>query len=299
MRILVTGAGGFVGGRLCARLRDLGHEVVASAAHSGGGSGDLRDAGTARRLVEDARPEAVIHLAAISPVAVSYEQPAAVLETNFVGTVNLAEACARTPHPPTRFLLASSSEVYGASDRPRRETDRPRPLSPYALSKAASESYLEYLGAARGFPYTNMRLFNTYGRVGDARYVVERTISQMLAGEEVRLGSPTPTRDFLHVDDHVEAYLACLADERSVGQTLNFCTGRATSIRGLADRLAVMTGFRGEVQWNAAPPRPTDIEHMVGDPSKTRDLVGWRARVSLEEGLERTVKAWRSRSEVA
>jgi nucleoside-diphosphate-sugar epimerase len=146
------------------------------------------------------------------------------------------------------------------------------------------------------FPATVLRAFNTYGRRDSSDYLVERMIVQMLRGDVVRLGDPTPARDLLYIEDHVDAYLACLSSPQvSIGEIFNVCTGEKLTVRSLAEKLRDMTGFRGEIIWNTIPPRPLDIHIMYGDPSKAKSALGWEPRTKLEAGLSRTIEFWKEK----
>jgi nucleoside-diphosphate-sugar epimerase len=121
-------------------------------------------------------------------------------------------------------------------------------------------------------------------------------IVQMLRGDVVKLGDPTPERDLLYIDDHVDAYLTCFAKpEPSVGQVFNFCTGEKITVRDLAEKVRDMTGFRGQILWDTIPRRPLDIQVLYGDATKAKSVLGWEARVSLNEGLRRTIDFWRTK----
>lgn len=305
MRVLLTGATGFVGSHLLQPLLDAQHDVFSLERYVTGryvlGAPrpvktvfcDLRDPMTVRRVVREVQPEAVIHLASISAVAYSYDHPHEVLETNLTGTVNLAEACLREVPHFRQFLFASTSETYGNGPVPRAEDGPQNPNSPYSLSKLAAEKYLLYLRDACGFPCTVLRAFNTYGRKENTHCVVERTIVQMLGGEVVKLGDPEPVRDLLYIDDHVRAYLVCLGNEKALGEVFNFCTGRGVSVRELVELLRKMTGFRGQVVWDTIPRRLLDIQVLLGDAGKAARVLGWQPRTSLEGGLRLTVEHWR------
>jgi nucleoside-diphosphate-sugar epimerase len=145
---------------------------------------DLRDAFAVRKVVAEVQPEAVIHLASISPVAYSYDHPQEVFETNALGTITLAEACLREVRHFEHFLFAGTSEEYGNQDHfPITEKAELRPNSPYAVSKVAADKYLQYMRDAYDFPVTVLQPFNTYGRKDNTHFVVERTITQMLKGQ--------------------------------------------------------------------------------------------------------------------
>jgi len=307
-KILVTGGSGFICGHLIHYLLDAGYDVYSleryvTGRYVLGGNrtvktifGDLRDLFAIRKLVREIQPDAVCHLAAISAVAYSYDHPNEVLETNFLGTVNLAESCLREVPHLKHFLFAGTSEEYGNQDTfPIKETAELRPNSPYAVSKVAADKYLKYMHDAYGFPATVLRNFNTYGRRDDTHFIVERTISQMLKGKVVKLGDPDPVRDFLYVDDHVDSYLRCLGNEKAIGEAFNFCTERGVTIAQLVDLIKKLINFKGEVIWNTIPKRPLDIAKLVGDSAKAEKLLGWRPKHTLEKGLELTIDFWKKK----
>jgi nucleoside-diphosphate-sugar epimerase len=311
MRILITGASGFVGSELLVALAGAKHELfslgrqrperreLATETAVGQVFCDLRDPAAIRQVLRRIQPEIVIHLASVSPVAYSYDHPNEVVEANLMGTINLSEAChSEVPHL-RQFLFASTSETYGIGPIPKTEETPQNPGSPYAVSKLAAEKYLLYLRDAFAFPLTVLRPFNTYGRKDTAAFVVERIVWQMLHEDTVKLGDPEVVRDWLYIDDHVGAYLACLGNKRTCGQIFNFCTGRGVCVRELVDLLSQMTGFRGEVEWNSIPRRPLDNPTVVGDPSKAEQLLGWHPRFDLEKGLHMVVDFWRRKEAVA
>ncbi len=306
VRILVTGGSGFIGAELLPKLIELGHEVCSLERYVTGryvlGArtatvfGNLRDGFSIRKLVKDTQPEAVVHLAAISPVAYSYDHPQEVFKVNALGTINLAEACLREVSNFKHFIYAGTSEEYGNQDKfPITEEAELKPNSPYAVSKVAADKYLQYMRAAYDFPVTVLRPFNTYGRKDNTHFVVERTITQMLQGKAVKLGDPTPTRDFLYVNDHLDAYLTCIDNPNAMGGTFNFCTGREISIKELVELIAKLTGFAGEVQWGSIPARPLDIRKLVGSYEKAEKVLGWQPKHPLEDDVEKTIDFWRDK----
>ncbi|MFZ0819290.1 MAG: GDP-mannose 4,6-dehydratase [Candidatus Acidiferrales bacterium] len=307
MRILVTGTTGFIGSELVVRLAEEGHEVYSLERYVTGRYvlcrtrnvrsvfADLRDAFAVRQALRETQPEAVIHLASVSPVSYSYDHPNEVMDTNLTGTINLIEGCLREVPHFRHFLFASTSETYGNGPSPKIEETPQLPNSPYSVSKLAAEKYVLYMRDAYRLPVTILRPFNTYGRKGNTHFVVERMVVQMLSGTEVRLGSPNPVRDLLYVDDHVSAYLTCLCNEKAVGEVFNFSTGRGVTILELASILQKLTRSPREIAWDTIPRRPLDIEELIGDSSKAERLLGWRPRVTLEAGLARTVEFWHGR----
>ena len=309
MRILVTGATGFVGSRLLERLAEMGgHDLYSMQRYVtgryvlGADQGvkvvfcDLRDQFAVRGAIREVQPEAVFHLAAISPVSYSYDHPNEVIDANLSGTVNLAEACLREVPHFKHFLFASTSETFGNGPVPKREDTPQAPNSPYSVSKHAAEKYVLYMWDAYKFPVTVLRPFNTYGRRDNTHFLVERMLVQMLRGDTVKLGDPTPERDLLYIDDHVDAYLTCLANpQASVGQTFNFCTGEKLTVRAVAEKMRAITGFKGQILWDTIPRRPLDIQVLYGDSAKAKSVLGWDAKVSLDDGLRRTADFWRKK----
>lgn len=304
-KVLVTGGSGFIGSHLIPELVKLGYDVYSleryvTGRYVLGGRrvvktvfGDLRDDFHIRNVICRIQPDAVVHLASISPVSYSYDHPNEVLETNFLGTVNLAESCLREAPHFKHFLFAGTSEEYGdQKDMPLKENTELRPTSPYAVSKVAADKYLQYMRDAYNFPVTILRNFNTYGRKENTHFVVERIIVQMLKGKRVMLGDPKPVRDLLCVDDHVNSYVTCLGNDKAVGEVFNFCTGHGISIARLVECVKKLTNFKGEVVWNTIPERPLDPATLIGDYSKAKRLLGWKPHFTLEEGLKLTVKFW-------
>lgn len=310
-RVLVTGSTGFVGGRLVPKLVKRGYDVYSLERYVTGRYvlgqerdvktvfGDLKEYFMVRRMIREVQPEVVVHLAAISAVAYSYDHPHENIETNLLGTVNLAEACLREVPHFKQFLFASTSETYGNGPSPKTEETPQNPNSPYAVSKAACEKYLVYMRDAHGFPVTILRNFNTYGRRDNPHFVVERTITQMLQGKTVRLGDPSPIRDFEYVDDHVSSYLSCLDNPNSKGEVFNFCTGKGVSIKQMVDLISKLCDYKGEIIWGTIPSRPLDIKELVGDYSKAKRLLGWHPKFTCEKGLQLTIDFWKHKIEGA
>ncbi len=252
---------------------------------------NLNDHFAIHQLIKQIKPEVVFHIAALSPVAFSYSNPQEYLSTNFTATVNLAECCMREVDNFKQFISSSTSEVYGnQKEIPIKETAMLHPNSPYAVAKAATDKYLEYMWDAYKFPVTIMRPYNSYGRSRDAHFIVERIITQMLTQKEVRLGDPEPVRDLLFMDDHVNAYLSVLGKKQAVGETFNFCTGKGISILDLTEKIGKLLDYRGKIVWGTIPRRPLDIDVLIGDNSKAKSHLNWNYTVELEDGLKKTVE---------
>ncbi|MER7759061.1 GDP-mannose 4,6-dehydratase [Streptomyces sp. NPDC097619] len=308
--VLVTGAEGFIGSTLVdllvargARVRAFVHyKPYAEKGHlaryldpTGPGAGavemyagDVRDAGRVSDAVEGC--DTVFHLAALIGIPYSYASPGAYVQTNVVGTENIAEAARR--HGVRRLVHTSTSEVYGTARTVPIAEDHPlQPQSPYSASKIGADMTALSFHAAFGLPVTVVRPFNTYGPRQSARAVIPTILAQLHAGaEEVRLGSLTPTRDFTYVTDTAEGFLAVADCDRAVGETVNLGSGREISVGDLAAALIAASGRRARVVTDPDRLRPaaSEVERLLSDNSRVREWAGWQPRVPLVEGLRRT-----------
>jgi UDP-glucose 4-epimerase len=230
----------------------------------------------------------------MTAVAESFAHPYEFTETNFIGTINLAEANLDNQNL-RRFLFAGSSEEYGNQETfPIKETATLLPNTPYGISKVAADFYLQYLRLAYDFPACTVRPFNTMGRVENFNFVSEIIITQMLRNKEIIvLGDPSPVRDFLYLDDHVAGYLTIL-ESKKLPKTVNLCSGRGVSIKELVAIISGLIGWEGEVSWTRSYRRPTEIFKLVGDNSLAKSL-GWEPKFTLEEGLKLAIEKIREK----
>jgi GDP-4-dehydro-6-deoxy-D-mannose reductase len=294
MRVLVTGADGFVGTHLCRYLRAQGDEVLAyggpAATEASAVPIDIRHEAEVARMVAEARPEGVIHLAGWASVGSSYAQPTRCFEVNALGTAYVADAI-RKEAPKARLLLISSGEVYG--DVPGGgacpETAPLAPKSPYATSKLAAELVARQFLASYTMDVVIARAFNHVGPGQDERFVIPALARQLIevrdgkASPRIMVGNLTPIRDFSSVFDVVEAYRVLLASGVS-GETYNVCSGSAQSIHDIVLQLIEVAGVQVEIVVDPERARASDIARLVGDPRKINAL-GWRAHRAPLEGV--------------
>lgn len=305
-KVLVTGAEGFIGSALVDLLVEQGAEVRAFVhykpyAEKGNLarylvpdspvemiSGDVRDAGRVMDAV--AGCDTVFHLAALIGIPYSYDSPGAYVQTNVVGTENIAEACRR--HAVRRLVHTSTSEVYGTALTAPIAEDHPlQPQSPYSASKIGADMMALSHWHAFELPVTVVRPFNTYGPRQSARAVIPTILAQLHSGaRRLKLGSLTPTRDFTFVTDTAAGFLAMADCDRALGQVVNLGSGRETSIGALAQALIEASGSTAEVEVDPARLRPSgsEVERLLSDNSRAREWASWEPRVSLTEGLART-----------
>jgi nucleoside-diphosphate-sugar epimerase len=303
--VLITGISGFIGQALAKRFAGTYeiHGVYESAASTVKNVGDrkyvvnLTNHAAIEQVIREVQPHVVIHLAAKSEVALSFDNYVQVSEVNYVGTVNLAEA--NRKHNPNLelFCMASTMETYGhhrREDGPFTEDTPQYPMAPYAVAKLACEKYLGYMEYAYGFPSVILRQTNAYGRTDNAFFIVERIVTQMLTSEVCKLGDPEPYRNFLYIDDLVDIYALMVAEPSKVrGQT--FVTGpcNAITIRELAGIIREKLRWDGKIEWHTQPRRPGEIYYLESDAAKLKQYLGWEPRTSLSEGLDRTIEVWR------
>ena len=299
MNSLVTGGAGFIGSHLVDALLERGDQVTIiddlSTGHWENLAGALNrgvrlhpasvtDAAAVERIVGEARPDTIYHLAAQIDVRHAVADPARDATVNLVGTVTMLEAARR--HGASRVVLAATGgAIYGEADEvPTPETAAARPGSPYAASKAAAESYLELYRELHGLSTLSLRLANVYGprQGGGESGVIAIFCAAAATGRDVTIyGDGGQTRDFVYVGDVVEAFMAAGASD--VTGCCNIATGRETSVLALARLLGLRTRF--------APGRPGEVQRSCLDPSAAAARLGWTPRTALAEGLTSTALA--------
>jgi dTDP-glucose 4,6-dehydratase len=305
-RVVVTGAAGFIGSHLTEQLLGLGARVSAFVRYNSRNDdgllepmaaeqdelrivrGDVRDLDTISGLVDDA--EIVFHLAALVGIPYSYVHVGEVVGVNVLGTLNVLTAAKEAR--AERVVIASTSEVYGSARTvPMDESHPKQPQSPYAGSKVGSDALALSFHAAFGLPVTVVRPFNTYGPRQSDRAIIPTIISQALVGDDVVLGNLSPRRDFTYATDTAAGFIAAAASQRSVGEELNLGTGSDVSVGELAERIGALLGRELRIQESQERVRPptSEVDRLVSDNSKARELAGWEPHVSLDEGLSRTI----------
>lgn len=316
--VLVTGADGFIGSHLAERLVAEGARVRAFCLYNSRGSagwldesdpavrgemeirlGDIRDAGLVAEAVRDV--EVVFHLAALIAIPYSYTAPESFVDTNVRGTLNVLEAARRGG--VRRVIQTSTSEVYGTpAELPIRETHPLNAQSPYAATKVAADQLALSFQRTFGLPVVVLRPFNTYGPRQSERAVLPTMLRQLLGGRrEIRLGRLDPRRDLTYVADTVDGFVRAATAAGIDGQTIQLGTGRSESIGELFALACRLLDADATVVEDPARLRPDASEVLVlqSDPTLARDLLGWRAETSLEDGLRATIDWLREQPEPA
>jgi dTDP-glucose 4,6-dehydratase len=310
--VLVTGAGGFIGGHLTATLVRAGANVRAFVRYNSRNDrgtldwfgaevsravepilGDLRDVESVSRAVRGT--EVVFHLGAQIAIPYSYVNPRDFFETNVLGSLNVAQAALE--HQVQHVLQVSTSEVYGSARTiPITEEHPLEAQSPYSASKIGADKLMDSFHRAYGLPVTVLRPFNTYGPHQSARAIIPTVITQALASSTIRLGSLEPRRDLTFVSDTVEGMIAAVASPQTVGRTIQLGTGDDVSVGDIVSLVGELVGTQLEVQRDEQRVRPpkSEVERLVSDPRLARELTGWEPRVTLREGLAQTIEWIRS-----
>ena len=314
MNVLVTGITGFIGSRLATKLVEQGDDVYGLVRHSSERElkriekivpkihlieGDLMRFHSVLSAVETSDPNVVFHLGALTPVRLSFDDPYPYIGINFDGTVNLVHSIVKQS-PNTRLIAASTAEVYGwqPAGRAISESALLNPASPYAVSKAAADQYVQMANRIYYLRGTVMRPINSYGRVWESGFYAEYLISKMLRGETCYIGAPDSIRDYMFAEDHVDAYLDVAKSEKAIGEVYNVSPGNPVTNVELAKKLSGLTGFKGKLVLGTYPPgypqRPQsqDPVYLVLDNTRISREVGWHPRYSLDEGLKQAVELW-------
>jgi NAD dependent epimerase/dehydratase len=307
-RVLVTGAGGFIGGHLVARLVAEGARVRAFVRYNSRGdrgtldwldpatvedveivAGELRDVESVARAV--AGVDVVFHLGAQIAIPYSYVNPRDFFEVNALGSLNVAQAALSAG--VERVVHTSSSEVYGSAQTvPITEEHPLEPQSPYAASKVAADKLMDSFHRAFELPMTVLRPFNTYGPRQSARAILPTIVSQALAGPVLRLGALHPRRDLTFVEDTVAGFVAVAeAGDEVVGRTLQLGTGTDVSVGELVELVGDLLGKELTVEVDSARVRPptSEVERLLSSPALAERLTGWTPSVPLRDGVARTI----------
>jgi NAD dependent epimerase/dehydratase len=307
-KVLVTGGAGFVGSHLCEALLARGAEVSVFTRYSSRGvagavddlpkaarealritMGDLKDPVGVDVAV--AGKEVVFHLAAHVGIPYSYVHPLDVMQTNATGTAYVLEACRR--HGVGKLVVFSTSEVYGSARyAPIDEAHPLQAQSPYAASKIAADALALSYFRAFGTPVALCRPFNTFGPRQPARAVIPTIIAQALCADSIRLGSLTPTRDFLFVADTVQGAIGVAESPDTVGESVNLGTGTEITIGEAAATILRVVGRDLPIIEEAARIRParSEVVRLIADAGKAERLFGWRPKASFEQGIAATVE---------
>lgn len=316
MKVLVTGADGFIGSHLVEELVKKGYEVRAFVYYNSFNTwgwldtlpgsvmehveifqGDIRDPNGVRVAMQEA--EAVFHLAALIAIPFSYHSPDTYVDTNIKGTLNVLQAARELG--TRRVLITSTSEVYGTAQYVPIDEKHPfQGQSPYSATKIGADRLAESFYRSFNLPVTIVRPFNTYGPRQSARAVIPTVITQLLAGKtEIKLGSLTPTRDFNYVKDTANGFISIFESDQTIGEEINIATQKEISIGTLAEELIRQINPGAQIICDEQRLRPekSEVNRLLGCNAKIRELTKWQPMYTLEQGLAETIAFLRNNME--
>jgi UDP-glucose 4-epimerase len=292
-RVLVTGATGFIGARLCERAAERGAEVYGvsrrhpapTASTCRWERADLTDIAAVRALARRVQPDVVLHLASEVSGDRSEDQVLPMLQANLLAAINVMLACRETTC--RRVVLAGSMEEPDFGDA------EAVPQSPYAAAKWAAHAYARHFHALYALPVVHLRIFMVYGPgQGDLHKLVPYVTTSLLRGEAPALMSGEREVDWIYVDDVVDAFLAAAVEPGADGASLDIGSGELVSVRAIASRIARLVGGDVAPQFGAVPDRKLE-RVRVADPTSAAATIGWQPRTPLDDGLLRTIEYYR------
>jgi dTDP-glucose 4,6-dehydratase len=306
-KVLVTGAGGFIGSHLIERLIDLGADVKGFARYNSRNdwglleiippqkldslqivSGDLQDFDAVFSAVRDV--DVIFHLGSLISIPYSYIRPRDTIENNILSTLNILTAARDSG--VEKVVHTSSSEVYGTALYV--PIDEKHPLqgqSPYSASKIGADKIAESFYCSFDLPVATIRPFNTYGPRQSARAIIPTIITQAIEQEKIKLGSLFPTRDYTFVKDTVNGFIKMAESKSSIGEVINIGSNFEISMGDLAQRISSLLNKDIEIVQDSSRVRPlkSEVKRLWCDNAKAKRLLGWEPQVSLDEGLKETI----------
>ncbi len=300
-RVLITGSTGFIGANLTREFLKLGLEVYIFTRVTSNKwrlrdilkdvkeyCVDLSDGERLEKIILDIKPKIILHTTVYGgyPFQKNTDK---IMQTNIVGTVNILSACSRVGFDI--FVNTGSSSEYGPKHSPMRETDLLEPNNDYGVSKASTTLFCQMKAKSEKLPVVTLRLFSPYGYYEEPRRLIPSVIVACLRGENPKLSSPDPVRDFIFIEDVVDAYLKIVENNDKVkGEIFNIGSGNQHSVEEIVNKIIELTGNKVKPEWgNVSNPR---IEPKIwqADISKANDVLKWTLKCGLEEGLSKTVK---------
>lgn len=306
-KVLVTGAGGFIGSHLTERLIDLGADVKCFVRYNSRNdwglleiipqekldsleivSGDLKDFDAVKGAAKDV--DVIFHLGSLISIPYSYNRPRDTIENNISSTLNILTAARDLG--VEKIVHTSSSEVYGTALYV--PIDEKHPLqgqSPYSASKIGADKIAESFYCAFDLPVAIIRPFNTYGPRQSARAIIPTIIAQAIEQEKIKLGSLFPTRDYTYVSDTVNGFIKVAESDNSIGEVINIGSNFEVSMGDLAQKISSLLNKKIDIVQDSSRVRPlkSEVKRLWCDNAKARRLLNWEPQVSLEEGLQKTI----------
>lgn len=302
-KILITGGAGFIGVNFVHKFLELGQNVYLIEK-----PGidlwrlenikdkikidfiDIADYDKLQSFVLKLKPQIILHFAAAGTYTRRQEDIKNIIDTNLLGTINLLNACSQIKFEC--LINSGSSSEYGLKDGPMKESDLLEPNNLYGITKAASTMYCQYMAKKLGLPITTMRLFSVYGYFEEKERLIPQVIKNCLEDREIELSSPNFVRDFIFIEDVIDAYLAIIKNISKVkGEILNLGTGKQTTINKVVSMVKKITNSASIPKYGQIKSALNEPKTWVADISKIKNLLGWQPKYDLEKGLRKNI-AW-------
>jgi nucleoside-diphosphate-sugar epimerase len=299
--VLITGATGFIGSNLTRHLVKLGakpHVILRGVSDTWRIKDilsnidphhcDVTDKNGIEALIKEIKPKVIFHTAIYGGFP-SQKDDKKISDVNFNGTVNLVNACAKIDYE--LFVNTGSSSEYGIKDQPMKETDATEPLNDYGRSKAAATEYCRAAAEKDKKPIVTLRLFSPYGYFEDRGRLIPSVILSCLNGTTPKCSSPSSVRDFVFIEDVIDAYIKALElSDKISGEVINVGGGHQHAVGDVVDKIMEIIGYKNGAEWNTITNPRTEPKMWQADISKARHLIGWQPKNRMDEGLEKTVR---------
>jgi nucleoside-diphosphate-sugar epimerase len=287
-KVLVTGGNGYLGSFLVKALQKEGSSVSILDSKKSGDKNefavDITDKDAVEKLILKIKPEIVFHLAAILNRNRDFQNHDKIMQVNYTGTMNLLRAMEDIPYQ--NFIFASSSEIYGNNDSPFMENMTPKPTSPYSMSKIFAETGIELFSDLYKKPYTIIRIFNFFGPDMPESFFIPELFNALKSGKTFRMTKGEQARDFLYVNDVVQALLLSAQNSKAVGKIFNVCSGKSTTMKELALSFKTELKSKSKIEFGALPYRENEIWNMTGSNSKIKKSLGFKVNYSVKQAIE-------------
>lgn len=307
-RVLITGAGGFIGSHLTEELVKIGAEVTALTRYTSDNNngwidtlptktqekititkGDIQEPTTIHEITKN--QEYIFHLAAIISIPYSYQRPEETFRTNTIGTLNILNAAKQ--HNIHRTIITSTSEVYGTAQTKKiSEKHKLQAQSPYAASKIASDKITESYYNTYETPVTTIRPFNTYGERQSTRAIIPTIITQALTQKIIKLGNLQTIRDLTYVKDTVQGFIKIAQTNKAIGKTINLGTGKEITIKELTEKIIQKTNSKAKIKTEKKRYRPkkSEVQRLCSNNTQAKELLKWKPTTTINEGLNKTIE---------
>lgn len=283
--ILITGGTGFFGKNLINRLKKKDYSLSLF-------QGDLTSGKDVKKAIQSVKPTIVYHLGAIVDLSRDFQTAQRCIDTNIKGTLNLLEAL--KTNIPSRFIYSSTEEVYGDGALPYREDQLPNPPSPYSVSKIAAESFSRIYARELGFSLFIFRVGTAYGPYQPIDRLIPHVIVRALKNEDIPLNSGRKKRDYIFIDDVIDAFVLAASNDIERGNvTINLGGGIQYSLKEIVYKIIILTNSKSKVVFDAFPDRSSEADEWLLDNQAAYNILGWKPRISIDDGLRRMIKYYK------